>query len=477
VKSYSFVLNSTQTLVNPVLINGYMFLDPVYGYSYTPQLTDIGGDFTGTTSYPDSANAGLFYPWGYSKQDSITTLSAGNLKGPYTITFSPSGLDTSGYALLKIVYDFGDGTGFSTDNSIIYSVKGAGGNGITDSTKQVVTHDYWPTNNYITTYTPTVTVLNGNLALNIFNISFSLVPISLFELDNISIINTAQHSSSIEETLGVFEVKGINTVTNARYFSAGTTDYNNNTNTILGDFNEINGLIINLDASDSFTVIKDSSNKVTLWKDKSSYGNDFVQSDYALAPTFLYPKQSELGRKSVRFSTSNPLSLASYLSCVNPTGFSSTSGGYTAFIIAAVNDDSGTLFYGGSSQDVGANLIINVTPEYNITTYQGYTSAYVPTVSRILPIYSLYTVTADTSGAMTVTYDTQKYNFKGLNTQFGALTSTASISRPYGSQEFTSLLDTEVSQVLIYNRILNSDEYNVVCNTLINNWSLTLQSA
>lgn len=476
-KSYSFVLNSTQTLADPVLVNGYMFLDPVYGYSYTYPLTDIGGDFSGTGSYSASAYAGKFYPWGYNKQTTVTILTAGTLKGPYTITFSPSGLDTSGYALLKIVYDFGDGTSFSTDNSIIYSVKGAGGNGVSDPTKQNVTHDYWPTNNYITTYTPTVTVLNGDLSLNIYNISFSLVPVSLFELDDISIINAAQHVNNIEETLGVFEVKGINSVTNARYFSAGTTDYNNTTNTILADFQEISGLILDLDASDSLSVIKDSNNKVTIWKDKTAQGNDFIQSDYASAPKFLYPKQSACGRKSVQFTSTSATSIATYLSCINTTGFSSMSSGYTAFFITAVNSDTGTVFYGGSSQDVGANLIIEVSPTDSITTYQGYTSAYIPTVSRILPIYSLYTVTADNSGTMIVTYDQQKYTFKGLNTQFGALTSTAFISQPYNTPVFVPLKDTEVSQVLIYNRVLTTDEYNVVCNTLINNWSLTLQSA
>ena len=453
-----------------------MFLDPVYGPNYTYPLSDFGGDFSGTGVYTQSADAGLFYPWGYSKQTIITNLSAGPFKGPYTITFSPAGLDTSIYALLKIYFDFGDGTSFSTDNNIVYSVEGAGGNGIIDATQSDVTHDYWPTSNGVTTYTPAITVLNGDLTLNIFNISFDMVPTSIFDFDDINIINAAQHINSIEETLGVFEVEGLNTVTNARYFSAGTTDYNTTTNTILADFNDINGLILNLDAADSLTVIKDSNNTVSQWIDKSSVHNNFIQPERYYAPTFLYSGQSKSHRKAVYF-TSLPSVSAAYLTCSNETGFSSMSGGYTAFFVVAANKDVGTIFYGGSSRDFGINLAVVAQPTDSFTTYQGSTSVFVPTVSYDLPAYSLYTVTANTSGVMYVTYDIQKYKFTGLNTQFGPLTSVATISQPYDSPFLPALQDAEVSQVLIYNSVLSDADYAAVYNTLVNKWSLTLQSA
>ena len=476
-KSYTFTLNSTQTPQTPELVNGYMFLDPVYGYSYTYPVSDIGGGFTGTEVYTQSANAGLFYPWGYNKQTIITKLSAGPFKGPYTISFSPAGLDTSVYALLKLYYDFGDGTGFSTDNSIVYSVEGTGGNGLSDPTTQIVTHDYWPTNSGVTTYTPTISVLNGDLSLNIFNISFDMVPVSIFEFDDINIINAAQHINSIEETLGVFELEGINTVTNARYFSAGVTNYNTTTNTILADFNDIPGLILNLDADDSLTITKDSNNLVTQWSDKSPMHNDFLQSDYVSAPTFLYRSQSKSQRKAVHFTSLSAATLATYLSCSNSTGFNGMSGGYTAFFIAALTRDTGTLFYGGSSSNFGTNLAVTVQPAASFTTYQGNTGIFVPVISYDLPAYSLYTVTADTSGNMHLTYDIQSYIFAGLSTQFGALTSIATISRPYNTSSLPSLLDAEISQILIYSGKLSDSDYTAVYNTLVDKWSLTLQSA
>ena len=88
-----------------------------------------------------------------------------------------------------------------------------------------------------------------------------------------------------------------------------------------------------------------------------------------------------------------------------------------------------------------------------------------------------YSVTADTSGNMHLTYDIQSYIFAGLSTQFGALTSIATISRPYNTSSLPSLLDAEISQILIYSGKLSDSDYTAVYNTLVDKWSLTLQSA
>ena len=223
-KSYTFTLTSSQTLGIPELLDNYLFTAPVYGLNINFPLTANGGHFL-DTNYLTSEDCGLFYPYGYVLKTTYHGTTATQLKGPHTIVISPTALDTAYYAILKIIYDFGDGTSQTVERAV-----GANSFGATNVTSNPantnVTHQYWPKDNNKTTFTPTVTVVNGNLALDIYNLQFTLTPSSIYDFDKIHLINTAQHMSSLDETVGIFEVEAPNYVTNARFFSGGTTQYN-----------------------------------------------------------------------------------------------------------------------------------------------------------------------------------------------------------------------------------------------------------
>jgi hypothetical protein len=342
VKNYVLTLTSQQVLGNPNLLNHYLFVDPISGVTFTFPATSDGGSFSTSFVYPTSTNAGLFFPWGYVFQNTTTDIDLGTLKGPYTITFSPSGLDKRFFGVLKISYDFGDGTSEIVERDIVpNNPNTAFTRG--DPANINITHIYWPKNNNITTYTPGITVLNGNLAQNIFNIRLQIVPGSIYELGNINLINIAQHQEALDETLGVFEINKPSTyVTNARFYSGGESPYNQTIpdQSFLSD----NRLILNLDASKALSIIKNSDNKVSRWIDQTSYHNDFIQPVLSSRPEYKYDTTSVSTRKSVSFSplSSSP---AQSMTCINSTALASITGGFTACFVLKHNIlGKGTIF-------------------------------------------------------------------------------------------------------------------------------------
>jgi len=474
VKSYTFTLTSAQTLGTPELLDNYLFTGPVYGSNINFPVTASGGQFL-DTSYLITEDCGLFFPYGYIFQTVVHSATSVNLKGPHTIIFSPSGLDTQYYAVLKIIYDFGDGEVYNVERDIAPGLFG-GSDSVGNPASNGVPHTYWPKNNIATTYTPSITVVNGNLSLDIYNLQFTIVPSSIFEFNKMHLINTAQHTQSLDETLGVFEIDGPNYTTNARYFSAGTTAYNE----LLADkyinFNDIPGLVLNLDASDVLTLTRDSRNKVYKWADKSDYHNDFEQVLPASTPQFIYNTQSRANRKAVRF-TSNSTTAAN-LTCNNLTAFDNITGGYTSFFVARTNDINGIVFNGGNLTPTQPNLAFGFTSRNGVNIIQGISGIKIQDISLILPSYSLYTITTYNATNLLFTADKQNIKYNNLKLSYGTLSTAASVRLPASATStfnFVPLTDTEVSQVLIYNRVLSTEEYTYVKNTLVNKWGITLQ--
>lgn len=340
-KSYTITLTSIQDSGMPDLLNHYIFVDPIEGVSFTYPLTTNGGVFTPYT-FSNYISGGRFYPWGYTFQTTFHNISADPLKGPHTIVFSPSSLDTTYYGILKIAYDFGDGKMFIKERDIIPDVIESDISAV-DPSMAIVKHDYWPTSNTVTTYNPGISVLNGNLALDVYDIIIRIYPSSVYELGDVKLINTAQHAQSVDETLAVFEVnQPTRFVSTARFFSGGETQYNEHYRQVLFESND---LILNLDASDPTMVVKTNTNNVILWKDKSQYKNNFRQTQKENRPDFLYPKMSESKRKSIRFKEHQALE------CENNTGFSSASAGYTVCFVMRANEPVGTIFSATTGQE------------------------------------------------------------------------------------------------------------------------------
>ena len=210
--SVSYVLSSVQKSGQPSIINHYLFVDPVYGTSIEYPTTATGSLFsetTGTFVYPFTADGGLFFPWGYPIVNTTLSADLGIFKGATTLTVIPSAIDNTYYATLKIVYDFDD------NNEIINVEKGLVANILPNNVAFLdaglpidtpVSHIYYPESQNITTYYPTITVVNGNLALNVFNLKLTLVPDTVFEFDNFHLVNSSQLSISEESKIKSLEV-------------------------------------------------------------------------------------------------------------------------------------------------------------------------------------------------------------------------------------------------------------------------------
>ena len=225
-RTYTITLTSKQFVIaSGDVTDHWLFydlaLDPATGVNFTYPNSADGSFFsatTGTYVYPFTADGGIFYPSGFGIINIVSSLTAGPLKGPYTIVFDPTGLDYSLYGIQKIIYDFGDG-----QNQVIEYPIGSGyaGTILSDAPNNAkIAHDYYPQSTGVTTYYPSVSVVNGNLVKDIFRITAIFVPASLYELKDIHLINNIYTNSQVHETINIFELESPRYITHARVLSA-----------------------------------------------------------------------------------------------------------------------------------------------------------------------------------------------------------------------------------------------------------------
>jgi len=190
------VLSSVQTSGTPSLLNHYLFTDPVYGTNIVYPNSANGYIFDIPTSYvfDASANGGKYFPWGYSVENTYLSADLGFFKGQCTLTFIPSGIDNKYYTTLKIVYDFNDNEIIDIEKGIVQNILPGNvaflDNGSPNNTN--VSHVYTSKSLSKTTYFPTVTVLNGNMVLNVFNFKLTILPGTVFDFEDFHLINSAQ---------------------------------------------------------------------------------------------------------------------------------------------------------------------------------------------------------------------------------------------------------------------------------------------
>jgi hypothetical protein len=215
VNSVSYVLSSYQFLEYPSIINHYLFVDPVFGSAIVYPDTATGSIFSETTGsfvYPTTADGGLFFPWGYPIYNTTLSADLGTFKGITTLTVNPSAIDDRYYAVMKILYDFeGDYNIINIEKGIVQNVL-SNNVAVLDpgSPKEtIVSHIFTPKSLESTTYYPTITVVNGNLSLNVFNLKLTLLPDTIFKFDDFHLINTSQLTRSVDKaakSLEVFEI-------------------------------------------------------------------------------------------------------------------------------------------------------------------------------------------------------------------------------------------------------------------------------
>jgi hypothetical protein len=220
-KTYFYYLSSISPPLSGLQLWGYYFTNPGLTTQPSYPLTADGGiatsDFDYTSSYPVTAWDGLFYPYGYQIENTYISDILPNLKGDYTIVFSAS---TSNIQPLKIIYNFGDGSNnivitkpiinsliFSSLNSYIF---GLNANSLI---YQAVPHNYYALSS-ITTFYPSVTVLNNNLTYIYYSLTATIYPNSLYDLQDIHLVDSTQLQSNTGSNFNILEIDNNQMTTN-----------------------------------------------------------------------------------------------------------------------------------------------------------------------------------------------------------------------------------------------------------------------
>lgn len=470
-KSYTVNLSSNQPYTNPALLDHYLYSDPIYGTNFTYANSADGGVLNNTNTWTSTADDGGFANWQYGIQNNVYNASIGPFKGPYTIYFAPTSLDTSVYSILQIAYNFGDGETLVVNRTIEQLNFTQGSNAsLSEPNGNIIAHDYYPqSSSGFTVYTPSITALYSNLVYDVYNFSLSSAPISIYELNDIHLISNTQQLSSIE-TQNVFEVEQPNYLTVARLLS--TVDNNYITSTPFLP-TSINGLTLWLDASDATTVYKDVNSKVIKWKDKSGLGNDFTTSGPLSAPIFKYNgiRNSIGGRKCLSFTGYQSLSS----NALSATSLNNS--GYTVVFITSQNSFSSNLSQPGPiiSHDIGSIPDTNISflSSYTLNVKQGAGSKNTSSISQNLSSYSLYSVTVSGTINTYVTADT--LIAQDNNGTYTYSTSSAPYYIGYSASTNTYLQNSEISEIILYNRPLIPTDITSLQTYLVNKWGLTLK--
>lgn len=235
-KFFTYCLTSTQLApILPSILDHWFFNDPASGVNFTYPSTTYAGTFSTlsacdtptATAFSDgcfstSVCGGMFFPWGYQVQTESSDVVLGldgKFKGDTTITFIPSCLDITYHDVFKISYSFGDGEEYSVEKSPV-------GKQVFDSLDQYtndyelnspkftnVSHVFYASSQPVT-YTPTITVFYGDLTFVFFNLSFTVYPNSIYDVDNVHLINSVQLPNTSNSNLNIIEVESENTISN-----------------------------------------------------------------------------------------------------------------------------------------------------------------------------------------------------------------------------------------------------------------------
>jgi len=184
------------------ILDHWIFVDPVSGINVWYPLTAFGGDLIPTV-YTSTVSGGPFYDICY--QDvCFETVSISPVKMYCTtgVNFVLSGLDESASKIIKILYNFGDGTPIQENalDATISPISSAPSPKLT-----IVSHTYNPGKNYITSYFPSISVIKSDCCITTLNFTLCSYQCGILELyDTVGLLNT-QMLSPTYNLVVVFE--------------------------------------------------------------------------------------------------------------------------------------------------------------------------------------------------------------------------------------------------------------------------------
>jgi hypothetical protein len=170
--------------------------------------------YSTTPTYSVTANGGLFFPWGYQKDNIYHVADLGKFKGPITITFSPSSVSQEFYPVLKIRYGFGDGNFTYVEKNIYgdncsivtnYEVVSTAVYG--NPTNINISNTYWPNKDKITTYKPSISVIGSQGVFDVFDVLLSCLPDSIYSMSDFRLLNNTDVGTDASRKIAVNEAK------------------------------------------------------------------------------------------------------------------------------------------------------------------------------------------------------------------------------------------------------------------------------
>lgn len=218
------------------------------------------------------------------------------------------------------------------------------------------------------------------------------------------------------------------------------------------------GNVLWLDAADNTTITRDGSNNGTAIDDKSFEGNDATG-------TFTYDATGFDGKPTLTFNgSSNSLSLGKQLIATGTT--------YEIFVVCQAGDtdkaNSYLISQYGSGPSNRTAFIYNTTTEL-LKFFNDPSNTLDGTTSLIDGVSHIFGNSYDGDNASLYLDGSQE-----ATDSFGALTFATEDMEIGGNVDLSRYWTGNISEIIIYNRSLATEERNQVTNYLSNKWNITL---
>lgn len=254
------------------------------------------------------------------------------------------------------------------------------------------------------------------------------------------------------ESNGVQYVNGVQQTYNNKYFIRTGTTLNIGTTALQPNSNAVSGNL-RLWLDPNFGITMDGSNKVSLWNDKSGQGNNAVQATYSQQPVFTAAvinnqpvlRFTAASSQTMVVSTNFPAPVT--VLCVERL----TSGANSRMLTARFNNWLLGFWGGARAQGYFEGWVTpSGTPAANTTWYLY--SCTIPGAGQNSTVYENGTVIAASQNGVT-----------GPN--------GFSLSGYFASSEFSN---GDIAEVILYNRVLTSQEWQGVQSYLATKYALSV---
>jgi hypothetical protein len=176
-------------------LDHYIFKDPISGVNIFYPLTAYGGPLSasGGVTFDSVTSGGPMYDVCFQDY-CYKTYQVGTFKlfCNTTVNFRLSGIDETDSRVIKVIYNFGDGSDMyevdlSTINGVVYS-----------PINTVVSRTYYPTNTLVTTYTPTISVIRNDCCINTYTLTLSTFRCGILDIYEDVVLLNAQQTAGFD---------------------------------------------------------------------------------------------------------------------------------------------------------------------------------------------------------------------------------------------------------------------------------------